>query len=228
MTPTAPADARLRPPALDPALWDGQLVRELLTVVYGGHQAPSGAWVPDLAEVARRRRVSARTVQRWMTPTSPPAIPTRHLQAIWGRRRPTTTLLHREQLLAARLDTLATRGRLGRGRGNLEADYARLGWLEPHRLLVVDDDHRPLRRALITRDDPTTTRRATRGTHTVDLVIADTRPAAEALRLQLLATLTPWRIVLTGPRTPTTGHTHTWLPTAPLPALPLTTTLNPT
>ena len=77
-------------------------MRELLTVVYGGHRARSGAWVPDLAEVARRRRVSIRTVQRWMTPTSPPAIPTAHLQAIWGRRRPPTTQPHPGPLRAAR------------------------------------------------------------------------------------------------------------------------------
>ncbi len=227
MTAPDPLHAPLRPPRLDPALWDGQLVRELLCVVYGAHQARSGAWVPDLAAVARRRRVSIRTVQRWMRPGTPPAIPTHHLQAIWGRRRPTTTVLRREQLLAHRTEQLRTRANLGRGRGNLTNDYAQLGWLQPHRLLVVDDDHRPLRRALIVRDDPTLIRRATRGTHLVDLTIADTKPAAEALRLQLLHTLTPWRINLTGPRAGT-GHTTTWLPHAPQPTLPLTTTLTTT
>lgn len=225
MNPTNPLRRPARRPAIDPGDWTGQLVRELLAVIYGCHQTRKGsseAWVPDWAAVAHRRRISQRTAQRWTTPGAPPTIPTHQLTAIISPRRPTARQLHTEQLQAARIEQIAARARLGRSRGRLPADYAHTGWLEPHRLLITEDNHQPLRRALIVRDNPTLIHRATRRAHIIDLVLTDTRWTAQRHQLTLLTTLTPWRIT-----PPTTHHTGTWLASAPLPDLPLTARLNP-
>jgi hypothetical protein len=208
---------------LDPSQWTGELVRELLVVLYGGHRSRSGAWVPDAAAVRRRRRVAAATVRRWTRHGSPVAIPTRELEAILRRRKPRATTLRREQLQDVRSQKMRERAGLGRGRGNIR-EYAERGWLDQHRVLVLEDEHRPLRRVVVVRDEPTLIRRAIAGARIVDIAIADSKFAGDALRYGLLREVRPWRLELPTKKAPR-GHTQVWLASAPASELPLQATL---
>lgn len=208
---------------VDATQWTGELVRELLVVTYGGHRSRGGAWIPDAAAVARRRRVAPATVRRWTRHGSPIAIPVRELESILRRRRPKAATLRREDLQAARTDKMRERAGLGRGRGNL-SEYAERGWLEQHRVLVLEDQRRPLRRVVVIRDEPALVRRATAGTRVVDVAIADTKFAGDALRYGLLREVGPWRLELPAKKAPR-GHTQVWLASAPITELPLQASL---
>lgn len=206
----------------DRDLWTPDLVRELLVVVYGGHyDASDGLWRPDVHEVARRRRVSVRTVQRWVRGNEDDvAIPQAQLDAILARRRPQRKTLAREQLALRELERKRARAGLGRGRGNL-AEYARLGWLDPHKVLVVEDSGRPLRRPVVTIDSPKARARALHGGgKVVDLLVAEDKFAAEAWRYRLLDAVAPWRLQLPASKV-VEGRTQVWLSSAQLPVIPL-------
>ncbi|WP_298462039.1 hypothetical protein [uncultured Cellulomonas sp.] len=206
---------------MDVTQWDGQLVRELLVVLYGGHHSRTGGWVPEAGAVGRYRKVSARTVRRWTRPGSPAAIPARVLEAMLARRQPRAATLRREQLQADRTEQMRVRAGLGRGRGNLQ-EYAARGWLEQHRVLVLEEAALPLRRITVVRDDPTLVRRAVSGSRVVDLAIADTKFAGDALRYRTLNEVRPWRLELSTRQVAgTRGRTQVWLASAPLSQLPL-------
>lgn len=208
----------MTPPTTGP--WSAQLVRELFVVLYGGHQDHAGIWHPDLHEVARRRRVSQRTVQRWIRDVDGVAgIPAKQLDAILARWRPRRRTVHREELAQAQTVKKIERSGLGRGRGNLR-EYGDQGWLEQHLVLVIEDNDRPLRRIAVVRDDAAIRRRAARGGHIVDVVIASSKFTGDAMRHQILQAVQPWRLELTGRKVPR-GHTQVWLASAPLPPTPL-------
>jgi len=202
--------------------WTTQMVRELFAVLYGGHRDADGRWHPDTREAARRRRVSQRTIQRWLhgDDHAPAAIPATHLAAILRRRRVRRADLRREELQRARQDKMLQRAGLGRGRGNLKADYADRGWLDKHIVLILEDQHRPLRRVAVVRDDATTRKRTERGARLIDIIYADNKFLAERTRYQILADVEPWRLRLP-PTHVKQGHTQVWLASAPLPHLPV-------
>lgn len=202
-------------------------MRELLVVIYGGHRWRTGSWIPDVSAVGRRRRVTPATVRRWTRHGSPPAIPVRELEAILRRRRPKVATLRREELQAARTKKMRERANLGRGRGrgNLK-EYADRGWLDQHRVLVLEDKARPLRRVVVIRDEPELIRRATTGARIVDIAIADSKFAGDGLRYALLREVGPWRLELPAKTAPR-GHTQMWLASAPITELPLQTNLTP-
>jgi hypothetical protein len=208
---------------VDPSQWTGELVRELLVVLYGGRRARTGAWIPDPAVVGRWRRVSAATVRRWTRHGAPAAIPVHELEAILRRRRPRAATVRREQLQAARSQKMRERATLGRGRGNL-SEYSERGWLDQHRVLVLEDNDRPLRRVVVVRDEAALLRRATAGARVVDVAIADSKFAGDALRYQLLDEVGPWRLELPAKKAPR-GHTQVWLASAPATELPLQASL---
>jgi hypothetical protein len=208
---------------IDSSQWTGELVRELLVVLYGGHRSWTGSWVPDAAAVARRRRVARGTVRHWTRHGSPIAIPVAELDAIVRRRRPKASTLRRERLQADRTQKMRERASLGRGRGNL-TEYAERGWLDQHRVLVLEDEGRPLRRVVVVRDEPALIRRATAGARLVDLAIADSKFAGDALRYQLLQEVGPWRLELPTKKAPR-GHTQVWLASAPVGELPVSASL---
>lgn len=206
--------------------WTPDLVRELLTVVYGGTRDEDGRWHPDIAQVARRRRVARSTVRRWISGAQL-AIPPARLEPILRRRRPLRRVLHQEELQHRRNLKLLERAALGRGRGNLQ-EYAGRGWLDQHLVLVLEDPERPLRRIAIVRDQRRARQDAARGARIVDVTLADTKFAAEQVRHEILTAVEPWRVVVPPPgkRGPGTerrgrGHTQTWLASAPLPPTPL-------
>src|SRR5699024_9247922 len=123
-----------------------QQVRELLSVIHGGHQRRNGQWYPNTRTLAARFRVAPRTAQRWTAgdPDSPTRMPQRRLRNLVRRHRPTRALLRRESAEAKQWQSKSSRKRLGRGRGNLD-EYAHLGWLEPHRVGIYQHMSSPLR-----------------------------------------------------------------------------------
>jgi hypothetical protein len=205
-----------------PTAWTADLVRELFVVLYGGHRDEHGRWHPDTAEAARRRRVSVRTIQRWLhgNPDGAPSIPPARLEAIVHRRRPRARDIRREQLQLARQQKMLERAGLGRGRGNLRADYATSGWLDKHLVLILEDETKPLRRITVVRDDQATRTRAARGARIVDVAVAENKFLAERARYELLEQLGPYRLMLGTNKVPK-GHTQVWLASAPLPTLPV-------
>ncbi|WP_419708023.1 hypothetical protein [Promicromonospora sp. NFX87] len=207
---------------MDLTVWDATAVRELFCVLYGGHRDSHGEWHPNVHEAARRRRVSVRTVQRWLKARDDgqASIPPAQLAAITGRRRVRRSDLRREELQRMRQKKMLEREALGRGRGNLRADYSETGWLEPHVVLVLEDTQRPLRRIAVVKDSQTARRRATRGATVVDVSVARNKFLAERTRYEYLEAVGPWRIMLPGRSVPT-GHTQVWLASAPLPTTPL-------
>lgn len=209
---------------VDPKLWTNALVRELLTAVYGGYHHRNGTWVPDIAHVARRRKVAQSTVRRWTKHGSTLSIPVPRLDAIVRAHRPKTSTLQRERLQAQRTDLSLQRGRLGRRRGNL-AEYRGRGWLDQHRVLVLEEPDTPLRRVVVVRDEPSLIRRVVRESRIVDITIADSKFAGDQIRYWLLDMVRPWRLELPKRKHPR-GHTQVWLAGAPMPDLPLQT--NPT
>lgn len=199
---------------IDLTAWTPDLTRELLCVIYGGHRDSSGRWQPDTAAVARHRRVSRRTAQRWAK-----VLPAEQLASILDRRRPRRATLRREELQLARQHKMLRRAELGRGRGNIK-EYGPQGWLDQHLVLVLEDNHRPLRRVAVVRDTSAGRRRAARGAHVVDVVLADNKFLAERTRYEILAKVQPWRLHLPATKV-TEGHTQVWLAGAPLPTLPV-------
>lgn len=199
-------------------VWTVRALREFLTVLYGG-QLHADGWHPDTAVVARRRRVSRRTVQRWISgdPAAPAPIPPSRLRQLQRGYRLRRSTLQREE--AARTDLLRkeSRRRLGRGRGNLR-EYEASGWLEPHLLLLLEAKDRPLRRIAVTRDTPSTRQRASSGFVVVDEVVCPDKFIADAARLELLYLIQPWRLEMTQARLPK-GRTQVWLSAAPVPSL---------
>lgn len=196
--------------------WTTELVRELFVVVYGGARDRNGSWHPNVKEAARRRRVSARTIQRWLR-GNPPGIPDKQLQAILRRRRPKLSTLRREHLQAQRAVKMLQRAELGRGRGNIN-EYADNGWLDQHLLLIVESKTSPVRHVTVIRDDKATRARAMHGVNLVDVVVADTKFDADALRYEILSAVGPWR--LRGSSSTFAG-TQGWLASAPMPQTPV-------
>lgn len=209
--------------AYRPDDWSGDLVRELLTVVYGGHRADTGHWIPDAAAVGRYRRVSTSTVRHWTRRAQPPAIPEAQIRRILQRRRPTTHTLHREQLATDFIGRVRQRAALGRGRGNL-TEYAARGWLDQHLVLVIAERDRPLQKVVVIRDGRETRQRAVRGHDVLDVAVAENRFAGDQARYDLLASVTQWRLQLPVTKV-ATGHTQVWLAGAPRPQLPVAVNL---
>lgn len=210
------------PRATDVDVWDVAAVRDLFCVLYGGHRDRGGVWHPDVRQAARRRRVSPRTIQRWLHDRGDgrASIPRKQLAAIVARRRVRRADLHREDLQRIRQEKMLERESLGRGRGNLKADYGETGWLERHLVLVMEDTRRPLRRVAVVKDTLAARRRAERGAVGVDVVVARNKFLAERTRYEYLAAVAPWRIMLPDRSVPS-GHTQVWLASAPLPTMPL-------
>lgn len=199
--------------------WSTDAVRDLFTVIYGGHRDDDGQWHPDTHEAARRRRVSVRTIQRWLHDDGGhPGIPSRQLAAILRDRRPRRRDLRREELQRERQIKMLERAQLGRGRGRLKADFGDRGWLDRHLILVLEDENRPLRRLAVVRDSQGTRTRAARGARIVDVAVADNKFLAERTRYELLEAVAPWRLRLSSVRQ---GHTQVWVTSAPMPTLPV-------
>lgn len=191
-------------------------LREFLTVLYGGTQR-TDSWYPHTATVAKRRHVHPNSVRRWIKGEldDPAPIPQARLRLLLRGYQVTRATRTREHHERDRLEVMAQRQRLGRGRGNLK-EYRRLGWLDPHSVLIIEDHNRPLRRITVTRANPTTVTRAIAGGHLVHTIREPDRFAAERTRHTILAAVDDDRIQL--PRTRLDrGHTQVWLAGAPLP-----------
>ena len=190
-------------------------LREFLTVLYGGTQLPDG-WYPHTATVARRRHVHPSSVRRWINGEldHPAPIPEARLRLLLRGYQVTKATRTRERHEQERLEVMAQRQRLGRGRGNLD-EYRRLGWLDPHSVLIIEDHNRPLRRITVTRASPATVTRAIAGGHLIHTIREPERFAAQRTRHAILTAVDDDRIQL--PRTRLNrGHTQIWLAGAPL------------
>lgn len=191
-------------------------LREFLTVLYGGTLHEDG-WHPNARTAARRRHVHPNTIRRWTRgePDQIAPIPPKRLHTLTRGYRPTRATLTREKYERQRLDVMEDRRRLGRGRGNLN-EYRRLGWLEPHSVLIIESRDRPLRRIAVTRADPTTITRALAGGRLIQGTRHPDRFTAQQHRFAILDAVADDRIQL-----PTTrldrGHTQVWLAGAQLP-----------
>lgn len=194
-------------------------VRELLTVIHGGYQRPSGDWYPNTTVVARRFRVARKTSQRWLAgpPGTPTRMPARRVTNLLRRHLPTRAVLRREGTEQKQWERKQRRRELGRGRGNID-EYARLGWLDRHRVGIYREEHSPLCRILVARDAPNTRANQTRGLLPLAELIVGDRIDAELIRHEGLRLMRPWRIQVSRARL-RPGHTQTWLAGAPL--LPL-------
>lgn len=195
--------------------WTVRMVRELLAGLYGGRRLPDGSWYPHTQLVAQRRHVSPRTVQRWIAGEldEPAPIPHRRLGAIRKGHTITRAMRERETWERANLEQISTRKRLGRGRGNLN-EYLDRGWLQPHLLLILQHPQRPLRRVAVTRAGLDNVARSQSGMQIVEIRQYEDRFTADLARLDLLAAVDPYRILLHTPK----GKTRHWLTSAPEPA----------
>lgn len=196
--------------------WTVRQLREYLTVLYGGRLRPDG-WYPDTSTVARRRHVSPSTVRRWIRgdadDTAP--IPAKRLRALTRGYRVRPATRERERLELLRLEKMEQRARLGRGRGNLR-EYDRIGWLDPHVVLILDQPDRPIRRAAVARSEHRAVTRARSGYRLVHTIRCKDRFAALRIRHEILDHVAGDRIELP-PTRMSKGRTQIWLAGAPLP-----------
>lgn len=202
------------------ALWSVREVRELLSVLHGGRRRHDGSWYPLTSAIADAHGVSRRSVERWLAgdAASRAPIPTGRLEALLAQHRPTPKALRREDYERNEVREKRARRQLGRSRGNLQ-ELQHLGWLEPHLVAIVQEDHSPLRRVLTTRLGSKSQRTQQRGVTVLSELEVPDRIDAESIRYELLRLIDPWRIAVDSERLPR-GGTQVWLESAPLLPLP--------
>lgn len=202
------------------ALWSIREVRELLTVLYGGRQRPDGSWYPLTSAVASAHEVSRRSVERWLAGdvSNRAPMPAWRLEELLAQHRPTPKALRREEYERNEARDKRERRQLGRSRGNLQ-ELQTLGWLDPHLVAIVQENHSPLRRVLTTRAGSKSQRTQQRGVSVLSVLEVPDRINAELIRYELLRLIDPWRIVVGAQRLPR-GGTQVWLESAPLLPLP--------
>lgn len=184
---------------------------------------PDGYWRPDTAVLSRRLDVAPSTVRGWFAGDLT-AIPAERLKQIsqlldisedTRRREALATRQHREYL---------RRRSLGRRRGNL-AEYAVLGWLEPHLLALVHYPDLHLHRLAVVRA-PTITdtallgsapvwrspllTRAARGGQIAGCRLHGTRFDALVQRDALMVQVDGWRLEVS-PDLVSAGPTTVWV-----------------
>lgn len=189
----------------------GGLLRQALAARFGGHPQRLDA------SAALALEVSSRTLQRWLRGRPDrPTVPVRRQVQVLTALQPTPTTRMREALELEQAEDALHRIRLGARRGDL-GRWRDAGWLEPHRVLVLDVGG-GLRRAGLSRDSASTVTRMSRGALVVDHVVVSNRFTGALVRRALLEAVDGWRIEAR-PELVAKGHTQVWLQQAAAPTL---------
>lgn len=209
------------------ALWTAGQVRHAiaLSIAPSHHRRhdSDGYLRPPAAAIADRYDVHPDTVRRWLR-QPPPTLPLTRQIALHSLFAVPGDVRRQEALDRRQHAEYLVRARLGRRRGNL-AEYAHLGWLEPHLLvLIAYPDLRLHRLAVIkappinpntslgahpTWTSPQLTRAARRGHITRPRLYPD-RFTALAARDDLMDDVDPWRLAVPAEFVPH-GRTTVWL-----------------
>jgi transposase len=163
----------------------------------------------DTRAVAAAMGVSQRTVQRWLHASGrqKAPIPAARLEQLRELLEPTPVHVRRQQQQAL---YAATALRHLQSRAPLEA-WTRQGWLEEHRVAIVEDHHKLVRRIVSGRRDAEEfdSRRSGR---ILAHVVVPTRFHAQMVIDLVLAQVQEWRVDLHRSKSPATT---TWFADAP-------------
>lgn len=189
----------------------GELLCTALVARFGGQEQRLDP------TVAAALGVTARTLQGWVRGRpGRPTVPARRQEQVLTALQPTAATRAREALELEQAEDGVRRVRLGARGGDLDAWRAQ-GWLEPHRVMVLDVGG-GLRRAALSRDSHNTVTRMRRSALVLDGVVVSNRFTGALVRRAVLQAVDGWRIEAR-PELVAKGHTQVWLHQAPAPAL---------